>query len=362
MATLDTLVKPILQVKTDAPPPGPSIDSVLRTLVTIQDDERPIILESTHPRYRLYRRILQGFQADKLAPFLDVDPATRTLRGLAVGTTGAISALDKEASGEFLVQLVGSSRIFILKPGAPDFAIMRKTLQDAVKEPAVVSIRTKDFFSDEIEDVKRVKPFVGTLKTTGLLFGKALIKTLTPVDEGVGRKLFDFLAKDICNPAAIVNPCMPFEYPEDGCTGRSHMMCNKLFTASLERPDLPDVLSGKIWCHGAPDTAYEVETPNSPECKVRWLFHCAPLIRITDGTLRVLDPSLFDEPVLPEKWELRQTDKGKRTISDRAVYYRRRPTSAIFLDPGGDNTRNSVGAARWLFDTRVELKGPPPYC
>ncbi len=60
-------------------------------------------------------------------------------------------------------------------------------------------------------------------------------------------------------------------------------------------------------------------------------------------------------PKTPEEWERRQTTVGTRQISDKAVFYRRRPgTSAIFFDRLNDNARRTVGAARLLFDTRVE--------
>lgn len=378
MATIDTIVTPILKVEAKSPQPldpvllgepgqpgepGPPAlaDSAVRALVTVRDADA-VILDPSHPRYRLYRRILQGFAADQNIAFLDVDRDTRALTTLAVPTTGGIGALDEEPDGDVFVQLVGSSRIFILKPAEPDFIAMRDTLRDAVTEPAVVSVRTKPF-SDEIVDVRRVGPFEGPQRTEGLLFGDALVATLTPVSESVARKLFDFLAADICDPGAILQPCMPFEFPDDGCQGRAHVMCEKLSTASQARADLPDVLSGKIWRHGDLNTTYEVRTPNSPTCTVNWLFHCAPLIRLTDGTRRVLDPSLFTEPRTPEEWEARQTTNGTRlTITDKVVYYRRRPDSPIFFDRLFDHSRVTIGAARASFDERVEDFGPPPYC
>lgn len=377
MATIDTIVAPILNVDADVPQPvGPLepvvsgqpgepgepalLDTAVRAFVSVPDADA-VILDPAHPRYRLYRRILQGFAADQNIAFLDIDRDTRELTALAIPTTGGIGALDEEPNGDVFVQLVGSSRIFVLKPAEPGFIAMRDTLRNAAAEPAIVSVRMRQF-SDEIVDVRRIGPFEGTQRTEGLLFGDALVATLTPVDESVGRKLFDFLAGDICDPNAILQPCMPFAFPDDGCQGRAHVMCQKLSTASEERPDLPDVLSGKIWRHGRLNEAYEVGTPNAPTCNVRWLFHCAPLIRLTDDTLRVLDPALFKEPKPPEEWENRQTTTGTRMISDKAVYYRRRPDSPIFFDHLFDHSRLTIGAARASFDERVENFGPPPYC
>jgi hypothetical protein len=363
MATIDTFVTPILKVDLETPDPAPP-DLGGRAFVTLQDDERAIVLDPKNPRYRLYRRILAGFAADQIIAFLDVDRDTRELRALSIPVTGGASAVDQLPTGEVVVQLVGSSRIFVLKPTEPGFIGKRQILKDAFAEPAVVSIRLRPF-SDEISDVRRVGPFEGPARTQALKFDAELIATLPMFQESVVRKLFDFLAGEICDPKAILNPCLPFHYPDDGCQGRAHVMCDKLLHASRERPDLPDVISGKIWHHGLPNQAYEVQTSNSPACKVKWLFHCAPIVRVTNGTtagaLRVLDPSLFDGPKTPEEWERRQTTVGTRQISDKAVFYRRRPDSAIFFDRLNDNARRTVSAARALFDERVEDNGPPPY-
>jgi hypothetical protein len=355
---IDTIVTPILKVDLETPDAPPGLGG--RAFVSVLDDERAVILDPKHPRYRLYRRILAGFEADQVIAFLDIDRDTRELTLLAIPVTGGLGAVDQEPTGEVTVQVVGSSRIFVLRPTEPGFAGMRQILKDAFAEPAVVSIRLKPF-SEEIADVRRVGPFEDPAKTEELKFDADLIATLPRFDERLIRKLFDFLVGEICDPLHVLQPCLPFHYPDDGCQGRAHVMCDKLLHASRKRPDLPDVISGKIWRHGLPKQTYEVATSNSPACKVNWLFHCAPIVHVTDGTLRVLDPSLFDEPKTPEEWERRQTTVGTRQISDKAVFYRRRPDSAIFFDRFNDNARRTVSAARSAFDNRVEDFGPPPY-
>jgi Glutaminase len=366
MATIDTIVTPILKFETEAPPPEQP-DPGLRGFVDIADDERAIILEPDHPSNQLYRHMLSLLAADQIVAFLDVERDTRILRAVTLAATGGVSAVDQESTGEVVVQLVGSSRIYVLRPTEPGFGAMHQTLKDAFHEPARVSIKTKPASTD-IEEVHRTGPFQGPTRTTGLKFGNALVETLTKVSENVGKKLFAFLAQKTC-PLPINSSCLPFRYPDDGCQGRAHLMCRDLLTASSGGSGLPNVVSGKIWRHHTVDRqAYEVATSNSPECKVNWLFHCAPLIRLTDNTLRVLDPALFNEPVPPEAWEARQTKKGMRTISDKAVFYIRRPPGdpvppafPLFLDGDHANAKDTVGAARVAFISRVGLHGTPPY-
>lgn len=119
------------------------------------------------------------------------------------------------------------------------------------------------------------------------------------------KKIFDFCAKQSCHLPGppTVTPCIPFQYVRDGCYARAHKMrkiiverygycCEKVFSFAIENDDRLAVRANK-W----------------GGCCVTWWYHVAPLIRvrIRIGRIRfvlalVVDPSMFDKPVLLSTW------------------------------------------------------------
>jgi Glutaminase len=65
------------------------------------------------------------------------------------------------------------------------------------------------------------------------------MSTVTPQRA---KQLFDLCRSKICCPASASAPCIPFEYPDDGCWGRAHEMC-RLMILDGAQPD-------KVWIKG----------------------------------------------------------------------------------------------------------------
>ena len=125
----------------------------------------------------------------------------------------------------------------------------------------------------------------------------------------VAKTIFDFCAAQSCHlpgPPAVT-PCIPFQYVIDGCYARAHKMrqiiedkygycCEKVFSFANQGNDRLAVLAGK-W----------------GGCCVTWWYHVAPLVRVRirlrlgfinlDFVLAmVIDPGMFDKPVLLSTW------------------------------------------------------------
>lgn len=119
------------------------------------------------------------------------------------------------------------------------------------------------------------------------------------------KEIFDFCAQQSCHlpGPTSVSPCIPFQYVIDGCYARAHKMrriieddygycCEKVFSFANQDDDELAVRAGK-W----------------GGCCVTWWYHVAPLIRVRVKIFSfkfvlamVVDPSMFDKPVLLSTW------------------------------------------------------------
>jgi len=100
-----------------------------------------------------------------------------------------------------------------------------------------------------------------------------------------------------------------FGYKANGCYARTHLMHKHLKSLGIE--------SGTVWAFANNPKVYKL--PNLPDNlivrlgggnTVQWWYNNAPVIMVEDGygdlTPYVLDPALFDRPVLVGEWLARQ--------------------------------------------------------
>lgn len=153
----------------------------------------------------------------------------------------------------------------------------------------------------------------------------------------VAKDIFDFCAAQSCHlpgPPAISH-CIPFQYVRDGCYARAHKMrqviedqygyCSeKVFSFANQGGDSLAVVAGK-W----------------GGCCVTWWYHVAPLVRVRIkiklprlGTLEfslamVIDPSMFDKPVLLSSW-LSAQENPSCSPSAHVSMYSIQPSSAYW--------------------------------
>lgn len=134
------------------------------------------------------------------------------------------------------------------------------------------------------------------------------------------KEIFDFCAQQTCSLGGpfAVTPCIPFQYVRDGCYARAHKMmwvittkyrycCEKVFSFANSGNDRLAVKADK-W----------------GGCCVTWWYHVAPLIRVKVGNLFVLalviDPGMFDKPVLLSTWLSAQKNKTCSPNANVSMY------------------------------------------
>jgi hypothetical protein len=157
------------------------------------------------------------------------------------------------------------------------------------------------------------------------------------------KKVFDFCAEQSCHlPGPYDVPkCIPFQYVRDGCYARAHEMrriittkygycCEKVFSFAVDDFDRLAVRADK-W----------------GGCCVTWWYHVAPLVRVriklkmlnnfSADLAMVIDPSMFDKPVLLSSWLAAQ----ENTVCDpdaNVSLYSIQPGSAYAPAWGGSTT------------------------
>jgi hypothetical protein len=160
------------------------------------------------------------------------------------------------------------------------------------------------------------------------------------------KEIFDFCAQLSCHlpgPYAVT-PCIPFQYVIDGCYARAHQMrriittryrycCEKVFSFATANDDRLAVQANK-W----------------GGCCVDWWYHVAPLIRVRlklrlPGLPRkfsivlamVIDPGMFDKPVLLSSW-LNAQENTRCLPNANVTSYSIQPGSAYTPSYGGGFT------------------------
>jgi Glutaminase len=159
----------------------------------------------------------------------------------------------------------------------------------------------------------------------------------------VAKDIFDFCAAQSCNlpgPYAISH-CIPFQYVRDGCYARAHKMrqiitdqygycCEKVFSFAIAYPNRLAVKANK-W----------------GGCCVTWWYHVAPLVRVRVKIkllsfnfefvlAMVIDPGMFDKPVLLSSWLAAQEDTTC-SANAKVTMYSIQPGSA-YQPAGGSGT------------------------
>jgi Glutaminase len=106
--------------------------------------------------------------------------------------------------------------------------------------------------------------------------------------------IFDYLKGQGCKSATPPANCIPFECVYDGCDARADKM--------------RELLEARGWCSEKIFAFGSLEvnaTLNGNNCCVTWGWHVAPVIKVKCGdsvVQRVLDPSMFNNPVSPGDW------------------------------------------------------------
>jgi hypothetical protein len=202
-------------------------------------------------------------------------------------------------------------------PAAPtDKALLAEVRQAALclagEEIDALGVRTKELFAAPrpVGSARRPMPQnVALLLASKSDVAAGLIPGMTTgtapvlsryVSEQRARELFSLLAKA---------PDIPHRFVDEGCHFRAHVEARRLEELG--------VYSEKAFL--VPDGAdLRIKSPHSPIGFTLAIFHTAPVIfvRTDEGKLerRIIDPSLFDEPVSVEKWAALMDGLNKKPV------------------------------------------------
>ncbi len=168
------------------------------------------------------------------------------------------------------------------------------------------------------------------------------------------KQIFDYCAAQSCHIVGPhqVTPCIPFQYVIDGCYARAHKMrwiIEQHFGYCSEKVfSFANVGNHKL----------AVQANKWGGCCVEWWFHVTPVIRvkrtfgkITRTMAYVIDPGMFNEPVLLSTWLAAQENLACNanghvdfySIQPSSAYLPTYPTGAPFTtDPNYIQTNNTL--------------------
>lgn len=195
-----------------------------------------------------------------------------------------------------------------------DGFLQRRELLEKPAKPLAVEVATLDPTAFNFVDIHQKWPGFRLCTKTVPSYAKA-------------KEIFDFCARLSCNlpgPYAVT-PCIPFQYVRDGCYARAHQMrriitsrygycCEKVFSFANQDSDTLAVKANK-W----------------GGCCVTWWYHVAPLIRVQVKIVKlpkpialtlamVIDPGMFDKPVLLSTWLSAQEDASCHPNAHVSMY------------------------------------------
>jgi hypothetical protein len=235
------------------------------------------------------------------------------------------SALDK---GMPVKVTLDANKSLIHRVGEPK----RGELEEFVRERTLLDKAEPSF----VHEVSKITPVTFDIIDEARRWGAIKRCTRVVPSYAKAKEIFDFCANLSCSlpgPYAV-SPCIPFQYVRDGCYARAHQMrriirnryrycCDKVFSFANQGSDRLAVKATK-W----------------GGCCVTWWYHVAPLIsvrtvlhfplsalrafkpelgrpkqrlgkqalKLTVKLAYVIDPGMFDKPVLLSTWLGAQQD------------------------------------------------------
>jgi hypothetical protein len=184
--------------------------------------------------------------------------------------------------------------------------------------------------SSRVVDLDHTSPdVINNVSAEGIL--NATTPGLTDVipDMATAQLMFDYITHQCCALSGpyTIDYCITFQYCEDGCYARAHKMCyiinNKYHYATH-----------KIFSFAYPDGPYtlSVKAEKWGGCCINWWYHVAPLVNIKTATgtqAFVIDPAMFDQPVLLATWlHAQQNPVCEGSNIPKVTSYNLQPTSS----------------------------------
>jgi hypothetical protein len=304
-------------------------------------------LDLSKPHATVWASVLDSMQQSNLPVYVEIDPGTNEITNLLVPLTVGVESITPVTDGMEVTLLISHAKHF-LRRSNPDFEQLLAVLERARADQTLVAVT-----ETEGHDIIDVRPLAGTPPTVRhdrppeptVGPSPAALVTLTQAQQ-----MFDLVAPKVCCPATAAAPCIPFNYPDDGCWGRAHEMCRLMLAAGIT--------PNKVWIFGNLRAASQ----NNPNCQVLWGWHVAPTLSVGAETY-VIDPALFNGPVTQATWAGVQGDPNPTLIpSPASTFWRNQNPSSAIMDPSYTQTNAVLTTYRNALRLRaVGAAGPPPY-
>lgn len=182
------------------------------------------------------------------------------------------------------------------------------------KPPVKIDVDLRRLDTSVFNDIKRI-PFPEIFR---------LCSNTVP-DYATAKAIFDECAAQSCHLPSPPSPCIPFQYVRDGCYARAHKMREIIRTKF-------GYCVEKVFSFGNAGTErLSVRANKWGGCCVTWWYHVAPVIRVkTVLKLRtrnvtltlayVIDPGMFNQPVLLSTWLAAQEEPGCHPNPNVSMY------------------------------------------
>jgi hypothetical protein len=342
-----------------------------RELEVVLEGDRRLRVDPEDSRSVGFVRVLDGLARQRLPAYIEIEPATDTIRGLRIPTVGRVVDLRSGPDGVLEVRLDASHARHRLRPQTEGAEQLEEQLRTAL-----VTVRSVLIVEDDVQGIIDLTMFTpdpevplppfprpvplfppGPRSEWWLLW---LIRKLwwwlwypwwwwnCPTPATI-QGIFAAMAATTCNPLTVPAPCIPFMFPDDGCWARANEMC-RLMENMGHSPR-------KVWIDGN----LETPTANHPSCKVYWGWHVAPTLCVRTRLFLterwVIDPSLFSTPVTKATWKGVQGDPSAiLTDTDASQFW---PYGGT--DPTYSDTNFYLAKYRLELMNRSNQVGPPPY-
>jgi Glutaminase len=159
------------------------------------------------------------------------------------------------------------------------------------------------------------------------------------------EEIFNYCAAQGCYLGPTqVQPCIPFEFVRNGCFARAHKM-RQIITIKY------GYCCEKVFSYGD----LNVKADKWGGCCVSWWYHVAPLVRVKVDNIvycYVIDPGMFDKPVLLSEWLTAQANKNCYSGAG-VTNYSIQPGSAY--TPAGGGSSYTTDANYTITNTDLQI-------
>lgn len=210
--------------------------------------------------------MLEALQQQNAPAYIEIDPVSSQISQLLIPMVVNVGEIKSTDAGVD-VELIISHAIHHLKSHHPRYEELLNRLKSARANGEHVAV-TEDPTSHDILQVTalagpRASP---ALEPPGGVQEETQLRApLAAVSLTVAQQMFDLVNAKVCCPTSPTAPCIPFDYPDDGCWGRAHEMYRLMGNQG--------VACNKVWIYGNLRAA----TTNNPHCQVNWGWHVAPI-------------------------------------------------------------------------------------